>query len=104
MQDTVRDSRRDHDDEAMLDGFIPELRPLPGVTNPDKAAFRFAAFGASGRFIHGGANSIEDAKLAAEDAFRDLGADAKSACASNQRDERLLFLGPKGGWLKGSRR
>jgi hypothetical protein len=104
----VRDSRCDDDDEdddeAMLEGLIPELRPLPGVTDPDKAPFRFAAFGESGRFIHGGANSITDAKQAAEDAFRDLGPDAKAATASDQRDQRLLFLGPNNGWLKGSSR
>jgi hypothetical protein len=100
----VRDSRGDHDDEAMLDGLIPELRPLPGVTDPGNAPFRFAAFGVSGRFLNGGAHSIEDAKQAAEAAFRELGPDAKAATASNQRDQRLLFLGPKDGWLKGSSR
>jgi hypothetical protein len=100
----VRDSRSDDDDDAMLEGILPELRPLPGVTDPGKAPFRFAAFGASGRLLYGGAHSIEDAKRAAEDAFRELGSDAKAATATNQRDQRLLFLGPESGWLKGSGR
>lgn len=100
----MRDSSFDDEDEDLLEGLIPELRLLPGVTDPGSAPFRFAAMGASGRFLYGGANSIEDARQAAEDAFRELGPDAVGAHASNERDQRLLFLGPKKGWRKGSSR
>ena len=99
--------RRHEDDlDDLLDGLTPELRHTPGVEDVHNARCRWSATDtASGRMIYGGANTLADAKKAAEQAFLELR--PTRGCAAYAGDEhdpaqRWVLLALKDGWIQQS--